>query len=231
MGFGEPAGRRFCRALVDRRDDRAVMLEFDHVIFTVADLDAAAERLWSEHGLASVPGGRHPGLGTGNRIVPLDVDYLELMAVVDEEEAEGSPLPAWVRTNSESGDRPAALCLRTDELDEWGRRLGAEPVAMERITPDGERLSWRLVGLEHALMRSGHPFFIEWTVPADRHPARTEAPHRVRPRGIDWVEVSGDAHDLRRLVGDRGIDIRFVDGEPSVTGVAVRTDEGEIVLR
>ena len=72
------------------------MLAIDHVIVVVDDLDAAAARLLDEHGLASLPGGRHEGHGTGNRIVPLGPDYLELMAVVDADEAVGSPLGAWV---------------------------------------------------------------------------------------------------------------------------------------
>jgi hypothetical protein len=70
------------------------MLEIDHVIVAVADLDVAAAALEREHGLASVAGGRHPGHGTGNRIVPLGDSYLELMAVVDEDEASASPLGA-----------------------------------------------------------------------------------------------------------------------------------------
>jgi hypothetical protein len=45
-----------------------------------ADLDAAAERLQAELGLLAVGGGRHDGLGTRNRIVPLgDGSFLELL--------------------------------------------------------------------------------------------------------------------------------------------------------
>jgi len=37
----------------------------------VADLRAAAQELEARHGLVAVEGGRHPGWGTANRIVPL----------------------------------------------------------------------------------------------------------------------------------------------------------------
>src|SRR3990170_2594576 len=43
----------------------------DHVIYGVVDVDATAERLRREHGLGSLPGGRHLG-GTTNRLVPLE---------------------------------------------------------------------------------------------------------------------------------------------------------------
>jgi hypothetical protein len=57
----------------------------DHIVYAVDDLEAAAERLRREFGFASVVGGRHPGWGTANRIVPLGREYVELVAVVDPE--------------------------------------------------------------------------------------------------------------------------------------------------
>ena len=46
-------------------------MQIDHAIIGARDIDAVADRLWERHGLASLPGGRHPGWGTHNRIVPL----------------------------------------------------------------------------------------------------------------------------------------------------------------
>ncbi|HEY6653120.1 MAG TPA: VOC family protein, partial [Solirubrobacterales bacterium] len=62
-------------------------MHIDHVIYATADLDGAAARVESELGLSVVPGGRHEGHGTHNRIVPLGGGYLELMAVADPHEA------------------------------------------------------------------------------------------------------------------------------------------------
>ena len=53
-------------------------MELDHVLVAVDDLEAAAKEVEQRYGLASVEGGRHRGLGTANRIVPLGVTYLEL---------------------------------------------------------------------------------------------------------------------------------------------------------
>ncbi len=46
-------------------------LRIDHIVWGVDDLDRAAAEVQERYGLASVPGGRHPGWGTANRIVPL----------------------------------------------------------------------------------------------------------------------------------------------------------------
>ena len=62
------------------------MLELSQVIYGVRDLDAATQRI-EALGLTVLDGGRHPGLGTANRIVPLGAAYLELLGVVDEAEA------------------------------------------------------------------------------------------------------------------------------------------------
>ena len=99
------------------------MLALDHVIVVVADLDSAARRLYREHGLASVAGGRHAGHGTGNRIMPLGSSYIELMAVVDRDEAASSPVGSWVGQRLvEVGEAPVALCLRTDEIEATAQR-------------------------------------------------------------------------------------------------------------
>ena len=67
-------------------------MRIDHVIVAASDLDAAAARLEAEHGLRAAGGGRHEGLGTHNRIVPLGGGYLEILASADAAEAARSPL-------------------------------------------------------------------------------------------------------------------------------------------
>src|SRR5437773_12025522 len=64
----------------------------DHVLLPVADLEDGARSLDERFGLKGVPGGRHPGVGTANVIVPLGRQYLELIAIVDQGEAASSRL-------------------------------------------------------------------------------------------------------------------------------------------
>ena len=123
-------------------------MELDHVLIAVADLDAAAQEVEARFGLASVEGGRHRGLGTANRIVPLGETYLELVAVVDDTEAAGSGFGSWVA----GGDLPRLLgwCVRTDDLDEVAGRLSLEIADGSRARPDGTILTWRMAGLERS---------------------------------------------------------------------------------
>jgi hypothetical protein len=125
-------------------------LWIDHAIYAVGDLDAAGDQIYEREGLASVPGGRHEGWGTANRIVPLGEAYLELIAVVDAEEAESSDFGrAVLRAVTE--DRPfVGWVVATDDIEGVARRLDLEVERKSRSTPDGSTLSWRLAGLEVA---------------------------------------------------------------------------------
>ncbi len=206
------------------------MLELDHVIVAVKDLAVAAARLERDHGLSSVAGGHHRGLGTGNRIVPLGNSYVELMAVVDEEEAEGSALAAWVRATSADGDRLGALCLRTDDAEAAARRLGTSALDMGRVKPDGTELRWKLAGLHQTLADPRLPFFIQWFAAPAEQPGATPIEHASGARGIEWVEIACDERTLRERVGDARLDVRPVPGDGGVRRVGITTRDGTLVL-
>ena len=205
------------------------MIWIDHIILGARDPDSTSARLFDEHGLASAPGGRHTGQGTGNRIIPMGRDYIELMTVVDAEEAKTSPMGRWVLDATRAGDRLLGWCLATDDLDAVATERGLPIVAMERARPDGRILRWRLAGLDAATAEPGVPFFIQWDVPDDEHPGRAEAAHRVAPLGIAWVEVSEAARGARGWVGD-DVPLRVVEGAPGLHRVGFGTDEGEMIL-
>ena len=205
------------------------MLELDHVIVAVRDLDEAAARFEEDFGVTALPGGRHPGFGTGNRIVPLGTAYVELMAVVDEDEA--SPLASWVTQTVESGEGLGALCLRTDDIEAVATRLGTPALAMGRTRPDGVELRWKLAGLEE-MLAEGLPFFIQWDVAPGELPGETPVTHRSGAGGIRWVELGGDPEAVAARVGEHGLDIRVTPGLPSgLRAVGISTPGGEIVIR
>ncbi|MBA3289430.1 MAG: VOC family protein [Acidimicrobiia bacterium] len=205
------------------------MLAIDHVIVVVPDLEEAARR-YEQQGLASVAGGRHLGHGTGNRIVPLGRSYIELMAVVDREEAAASPLGAWVeRRLAEAGASPAALCLRTGDIEATARRTGYEPFPMRRTRPDGVELTWHLVALDAALT-GGLPFFIRWDVDELDHPGRAPVEHRCGAVGIEWVELGSDEDRLASWLGPHELPLRHVDGAAGPHGIAVARADGEPII-
>jgi hypothetical protein len=208
------------------------VLRIDHVILGTRDLDATAERLYRELGLASVPGGRHPGWGTGNRIVPLGDSYVEILGVMDEREAAANPLGSRFLEGIDGTDRLIAWCLAPDNLDAVATRLGLDIADGSRERPDGVTLRWRSAGLEEDGAEE-LPFFIEWMVPPHLHPGRAtpDRPHRVAPQGVSWVEVSGDGERLRALLDGQGGLARIAPGPGGVQAAGIATAEGEIVLR
>jgi len=199
----------------------------DHVLIATTDLELGARQLWAAHGLESVPGGRHLGFGTANRIVPVGSQYLELVAVFDFQLAATNAFGrAVMATASPDSLRPLAVCLGTDDLAGVGRRLNLEPVAGERSLPSGEVLHWWSVGMEQAFSPRRLPFFIAWEDPA-RHPA-TAGPRNL-PTAIAVVEMGGDERGLAAWVGEQVPGLVALGGPPGVLGVELATPEGRRV--
>jgi len=135
-------------------------LSIDHIVLCVDDLEEAAAEVQRRFGLRQLPGGRHAGHGTENRIVPLG------------SAAASSPFGRWVAARASQELEPHAICLRTDDLDLLCDRLDLAAVSMSRTKPDGTELRWRLAGLEDMISR-GTPFYIEWDIDPSSHPAKT----------------------------------------------------------
>ena len=198
-------------------------MELDHVLIAVRDLADSADELADRYGLISIEGGRHPGWGTANRIVPLGKTYLELIAVVDEAEAAQSAFGRWVG-QAPSGLRPLGWAVRTPSLDDVARRLGLRVTPGSRLTPDGTLVRWRSAGIEQTLAEPSLPFFIEWTT-GSPFPGRAEADHRAGD-----VELEGDAARLAHWLGEHTPPIDVRSGPSRVASIALATGKGEVVL-
>lgn len=207
-------------------------MQIDHVVLAVRDLDEAGARLLQRTGLASVPGGRHLRWGTANRIVPLGADYVELIAVVDLEVGAATELGRMLLTLTEDGrDRWFAVCLRDPDIGATAARLGLGIEAGSRTRPDGVELRWRGAGIEDPARAAWLPFFILWDVAPEQHPGRMPVEHRVRPTGIERIDVVGDAAVMREWLGDAKVPIGVRDGQaPRVRSVTVGLAEGESIV-
>lgn len=192
-------------------------LVIDHVIVCVANLDEAASRFESEHGVSSVEGGRHQGHGTANRLIPLGENYIELLAVVAPREAKTSALGTWALDRA-AVPGAAGVCLRTDDLDAVSERLGLEPTPMSRVTPDGVILDWRLAGLDQAFAHN-LPFFIQWDIPDHLHPGQIEVDHAAGDVHLEEATIWGDAADIARLEewAPHPKGLAYVEGKSGVT--------------
>ena len=206
-------------------------LRIDHVIYAVRDLEAAAARVTAELGIGSVEGGRHPGWGTENRIVPLGREYAELVAVVDPAEAAASEFGRPVLEALASREGLVGWAVATDDIEETARRLGLDVDRGSRTRPDGVTLSWQLAGVGRALATGILPFFIQWGGPPELHPGSAAARHRTAPRGIAWVEVSGDEPSLRSWLGHHDLPVRVSDGPDGLSAVTIETAAGPVVFR
>jgi hypothetical protein len=182
----------------------------DHVIYGTADLDATAARLRAQLGLLATDGGRHDGLGTRNRIVPLgDGSFLELLAVADPGEATRSKLGAALQAAIARGEGLLGWAVAVEDLQPVVERLGTP------ITHVGRQgMTARLTGLDEALAEPSLPFFIER--------ASAHAPPRTADAaGICWIEVAGDARRLRHWLGGAELPVRVVEGKPAVRAVGL----------
>ena len=191
-------------------------MRIDHVIYATADLEAAAARVETELGVPAVGGGRHEGLGTHNRIVPLGGGYLELLAVADPAEAAGSDLGRAVRDRvAATGDGLMGWAVAVDAIEPVAARLGT---AISTIARCG--LTARLTGVAEAVREPFLPFFIARD-PGVPDPAGSGGGAGGIAGGIAWIEVAGDAARLERWLGGAELPVRVVEGAPDVRAMGV----------
>lgn len=179
-------------------------MRIDHVIYGTADLDVAAARVQAELGLTAVAGGRHDGIGTHNRIVPLgDGSFLELLAVADPQEASRSELGAALQAAIAGGDRLLGWAVAVDDVGGVAARLGT---ALSTVGRQG--MTARLTAVAECLAEPCLPFFIE---------RDTTAPATA----ISWIEVAGDARRIERWLRGAELPVRVVEGEPAVRAIDI----------
>jgi Glyoxalase-like domain len=187
------------------------LMVIDHVILATADLEAAAARLEAEHGLVAAGGGRHEGVGTHNRVIPLGGGYLEVMAVADPDEAAASPLGRILAAAiARRAERLLAWCVAVPDVDAVAARLGTDLHAIAR-----QGLTARLTAVGEAMAEPLLPFFIE------RDPGVADPGARGQHGGITWVEVAGDDGRLRDWLGGEDLPVRVVAGEPELRAVGI----------
>ena len=188
-------------------------MRIDHVIYAARDLDEAAARIERELGLLSLPGGRHEGLGTCNRIVPLGGGYLELLAVADEQEAATSDFGRGLLDRLQrEGDGLMAWVVAVDDAAAVARRLGTEVTTIRRAG-----LSARLTGVAEAMREPFLPVFIS------RDPGVPDPGAAGDAGGITWIELSGDADRLAHWLGGADLPVHVVPGPPAVTAIGIGT--------
>jgi hypothetical protein len=186
-------------------------MRIDHVIYAARDLDEVAARLLREHGLTAVGGGRHDGMGTHNTNIPLGNGFLEILAVADPEQAQGSPLGRAITARiADRGEGLMGWAAAVDSVEAVAGRLGTEISTIGR-----QGMTARLTGVAEAMAEPCLPFFIE------RDPGIPD-PGEGQGEGIAWIGVAGDPERIDDWLGGLGaMPVRVSSGAPAVLAVGI----------
>ena len=158
------------------------MLALDHFVLATPDLAGTTAAVGAALGVTPSAGGVHVGMGTRNTLLALgDGRYLEIIGIDPEQPSPATPRPFGI-----DGLREARLitwATRTTDIDSTlaaAIAAGYDPGsarAMQRATPTGEVLSWRLTMTTVGSSPAGEPmvgivpFVIGWG--STTHPSTT----------------------------------------------------------
>jgi hypothetical protein len=210
-------------------------VQVDHLVVAAPSLDAGVAWCEATLGVTPGPGGRHPLMGTHNRLLKIASTafpdaYLEIIAV--HPDAEAPARARWFGLDTldlSGGPRLVHVVARSTMLDmhRWGlMNVGlqpGDPVAAHRDTPQG-RLAWQiLVRADGALPCGGAlPTLIQWQ---GRHPAEAMPASGVVLQSLALHGVPERARDVLRL---RGVVVAAGPG-PALSAVFM-TPKGEVLL-
>lgn len=159
--------------------------DFDHLVIAVPNLAESVEQYHRLLGAEAVPGGTHPGLGTANALLGLEVEsdsrgiYLEILGPDPEQD------PALAASRLAGITEPTVQRWAIHPADFDGLVASAarssEPHVdlgevhdMTRRTPEGTLLDWRLTRRTPLALGGIQPFLIDWK--DSQHPARQTMP-------------------------------------------------------
>jgi len=154
------------------------VVQFDHLIHWVPDLDAAV-RDYQALGFTVQPGGQHPQSGTHNAAWRLDTRYVELIAVRDEAEARAGMGPAWpeIYATLRAGGGALAFGVLVADVQATVADFRSRGVAVEDVQAgslrrtDGSTGVWHYASLQDPPRWA--PFFINYGLPIGQWAARS----------------------------------------------------------
>ncbi|MBF9032402.1 VOC family protein [Rhodobacterales bacterium HKCCE3408] len=204
------------------------MLIFDHIAIGAESLETGVAVAEAALGTELAQGGRHPAMGTWNRLLSLGPgEYLEVIAI--EPGAKPPDQPRWFDLDRFDGlPRPAAWIARVPDLR---AALAAAPLgtgvpwALER----GD-LRWSMAVPEDGRLPFDglFPALIEWTGPA--HPANRlpDRGHRLVRLTLASPDANGLYDALEPICSDPRIEI--VEAEAPRITATIDTPKGPATL-
>jgi hypothetical protein len=199
-------------------------MHLDHFVLAAPDLARAKEEFADLSGCMPADGGAHVGLGTHNALCSFGAtSYLEIIAPDPDQAREGAfaALLAQLRELT-----PLHYAVQTKDLQAVARAASAQGWAAgpirdtSRRQPDGQLLSWQLMGIKGHDLAGLVPFFIDWQ--ASPHPAQ----HTPVAGQLRKFQITTEEPALARMLsGVEGID---VTQGPNTLAVAIDTPKGTL---
>ena len=208
--------------------NRAARLEatVDHLVWATPDLDDTVARVREEWGIEPTVGGSHDGLGSRNVLLALGgATYLEIVGPDPAQPDPPGPRPFGIDDLREP--TLVAWAAGVPDIDlwiEWARRRGVDPgdaFAMQRTTPDGRVLQWRLT----APPADGDgvlPFLIEW-------PGATPAATAARGCELVSLDLAHPDPAIASRLAEYAVPVGIARGDRALTAT-ILTPTGIITL-
>jgi len=148
-------------------------LLWDHTIQYVNDLQKAGDIL-EEHGLAAKPGGSHQGFGTHNVLSYFWASYVEFVGIedwsVNEKPVEDILIFKEAGRFLPEKESFGRVGLRSHDIGSLSEHLESKKLSLSqifngnRMTPDGVKMSWKLLMINGGFGGLPYPFIIDWEI-------------------------------------------------------------------
>jgi hypothetical protein len=205
------------------------LLSVDHLVYGVADLEAACADLEVRLGVRATPGGQHPGRGTRNALIAIGPkSYLEIIGPDPSQATQ----PQWFGLADLTSPRLITWAARVENLGHFvtdATNAGVELGPLRsgnRQKPDGTILSWSLTDPRLGPGDGLVPFFIEWQ--SSSHPSIDAA------QGPDLIDLRGEHPDpehVQTLLVRLGIELPISLAEKPALVATFRNAKVQFELR
>ena len=207
-------------------------MRLDHISYacTSAELADVVQRIGGDLGAAFTDGGRHPGFGTRNFILPLAGGiYMEVVTALDHPAAEKAPFGRAVARCANDGGGWLGWVVAVDDIGPIESRIGRASIEGKRVRPDGTELHWRQLGFLDVLDDPQLPFFVSWESGPQCHPSNGGTV------AVQKIEICGSREDICNYLGEApenpldGVELEWVDAdEPGIVAVWFGTAHGSV---
>lgn len=202
------------------------MLDLDHILHAVPDLQKGIEDFEKLTGVRPVYGGNHPSLGTHNALVSLGGDvYFELIA--SDPNSSIPPENIIFGIGKIKSSQIMTWAIRSTDISELGKKFRIAGIENGgRIKEDGTHLKWKTAHFAEFGDQSGIiPFVIQWV--SKPHPAN------VSPQGCKLLQFSAEhpyPNQFAKLFSELSFSFSIIESQTCRFTLRMNTPKGAIEI-